>query len=212
MSARFEVDSSKLNEALKKFQGTSKKSSEAILRQQGKLLVVELAGITPPNKKFKWNKKGGETTVKNDLAKLFRSSKASKATSSLAQVHLGAKDRRGRVPKGVEKVPAMGLVAYRKLMLGRVGRMAAGWKSAANKLNAKLPAWITRHDSAGHGKVVVNDRTVEVELTNKAVYSGQKNWLDRAVKAALKKRYWAMIKQVTNFERKAAKQAGFATT
>jgi hypothetical protein len=199
MSARFEVDSSKLNEALKKFKATSRKSSEAVLRQQGKLLVVELAGITPPNKKFKWNKKGGEATVKNDLAKLFRSSKARKATSSLAQVHL-------------EKVPAMGLVAYRKLMLGRVGRMAAGWKSAANKLNAKLPVWITRHDSAGHGKVVVNDRTVEVELTNKAVYSGQKNWLDRAVKAALKKRYWAMIKQVTNFERKAAKQAGFATS
>jgi len=212
MSARFEVDSSKLNEALKKFKATSRKSTEAVLRQQGKLLVVELAGITPPNKKFKWNKKGGEATVKNDLAKLFRSSKSPNATSSLAGPHLAARDRRGRVPRGVEKIPAKSIAVYRKLMLGKVGEMAAGWKAAANKLNAKLPAWITRHNSAGHGKVVVNSRTVEVELTNKAVYSGQKGWLDRAVKVALKKRYWAMIKQVTNFERKAAKQAGFATT
>jgi hypothetical protein len=211
MKPRFEVDSSKLNEALKKFKATSRKSTEAVLRQQGKLLVVELAGITPPNKKFKWNKKGGEATVRNDIAKLFRSSKSRKATTNLAQAHLAARDRRGRVPKGVEKIPAKGLVAYRKLMLARVGQMAAGWKSAADKLNAKLPAWITRHDSAGHGKVTVNSGTVEIELANKAVYSGQKNWLERGVKAALKKRYWAMTKQVTNFKKKAAKEAGFAT-
>jgi hypothetical protein len=154
------------------------------------------------------NKKGGEQTVKNDLAKLFKSSKAAKAERNLSRVHTSARNRKGRVPKGIAKVKAAGLPAYRKLMLARVGKMAAGWKNAASTLGAKLPTWITRHSSPGFGKIKATGRGIEVELSNKSVYSGQKGWVERGVKAAMRKRYWAMIKRVDFVQKQAAQQAG----
>jgi hypothetical protein len=93
-------------------------------------------------------------------------------------------------------------------MLARVGKMAAGWKNAASTLGAKLPAWITRHSRPGFGKIKATARSIEVELANKSVYSGQKNWVERGVKAAMKKRYWAMIKRVDFVQKQAAQQAG----
>jgi len=103
---------------------------------------------------------------------------------------------------------AAGLPAYRKLMLARVGKMAAGWKNAASTLGAKLPTWITRHSSPGFGKIKATGRSIEVELSNKSVYSGQKGWVERGVKAAMRKRYWAMIKRVDFVQKQAAQQAG----
>ena len=208
MKPRFEVDDKAFQGALRKFQANSKRSVTANLKQQAKLLVVELVGVTPPNKKFEMNKKGGEQTVKNDLAKLFKSSKAANAERNLSRVHTSARNRKGRVPKGVAKVKAAGLPAYRKLMLARVGKMAAGWKNAASTLGAKLPTWITRHSSPGFGKIKATGRSIEVELSNKSVYSGQKGWVERGVKAAMRKRYWAMIKRVDFVQKQAAQQAG----
>jgi len=208
MNPRFEVDDKALQGALRKFQDNSKRSVTANLKQQAKLLVFELVGVTPPNKKFEMNKKGGEQTIKNDLAKLFKSSKAANAARNLSRVHTSARNRKGRVPKGIAKVKASGLPAYRKLMLARVGEMAAGWKNAASSLGAKLPTWITRHSRPGFGKIKVTGRSIEVELANKAVYSGQKNWVERGVKSAMKKRYWAMIKRVNFVQKQAAQKAG----
>jgi len=208
MNPRFEVDDKALQGALRKFQDNSKRSVTANLKQQAKLLVFELVGVTPPNKKFEMNKKGGEQTIKNDLAKLFKSSKAANAERNLSRVHTSARNRKGRVPKGIAKVKASGLPAYRKLMLARVGEMAAGWKNAASSLGAKLPTWITRHSRPGFGKIKVTGRSIEVELANKAVYSGQKNWVERGVKSAMKKRYWAMIKRVNFVQKQAAQKAG----
>lgn len=212
MKPRFEVDDKAFSGALRKFQANSKRNVQTNLRQQAKLLVVELAGVTPPNKKFEWNKKGGEQTVKNDLAKLFAASRSAKAEKNLAAIHKAARNRRGRVPKGVTKVKAANLAAYRKQMLARVGRMAAGWKNAATSLGAKLPAWITRHSRPGFGKIKATARSIEVELANKSVYSGQKGWVERGVKAAMRKRYWAMIKRVDFAQRQSARQAGLAVT
>lgn len=211
MSARLEVDSAKFNEALRKFQANSKRSVSANLKQQAKLLTVELVKVTPPNKGFEYNKKGGEQTVRNDLAKLFRASKARGAASNLASIHKSARNRRGRVPKSVELQRAKGLVAYRQQMIGRVGRMAAGWKQAAAAMGAKLPAWITRHSRRGFGRIKIKSNAIEVELANQSVYSGQKNWLERGVSAALKKRYWAMINRVNFAQAEAARKSGFAT-
>lgn len=212
MKARFEVDSTKLMEAFRKFQLASKRNVTANLKQQAKLLVVDLVKVTPPNKNFDYNKKGGETAARNDLAKLFRASKSSDAERNLERIHKAARNRRGRVPRGVEKVRAAGLAAYRKTVLARVGRMAAGWKNAANTLGAKLPVWITRHSRPGFGKIKATTSSIEVELANQSVYSGQKGWVERGVKAAMKRRYWQMIKRVNYAQSQSAKQAGFATT
>jgi hypothetical protein len=90
--------------------------------------------------------------------------------------------------------------------------MAAGWKNAANTLGAKLPIWITRHSRPGFGKIKATGSSIEVELANQSVYSGQKGWVERGVKAAMKRRYWQMIKRVNYAQSQSAKQAGFATT
>lgn len=212
MKPRFEVDDKAFSGALRKFQANSKRNVQANLRQQAKLLVVELAGVTPPNKKFDWNKKGGEQTVKNDLAKLFVSSKAANAETNLGRIHQAARNRRGRVAKSVTRVKAANLPAYRKQMLARVGRMAAGWKNAATSLGAKLPSWITRHSRPGFGRVKATSRSIDIELSNQSVYSGQKGWVERGVKAAMQKRYWAMIKRVDFAQRQSAQQAGLSVT
>jgi hypothetical protein len=208
MKPRFEIDSDRFDSALRSFQAHSKRNAVDNAKSQAKLLVVDAAGVTPPNKKFKWNKKGGEQTVKNDLAKLFKASRSKSAATDLARIHRAARDRRGRVPKGVTKVKAANLVAYRKEMLARVGKMAAGWKTAASKLGAKLPVWITRHDTSGHASITVKGNGVEIIIANKAVYSGQKNWVQRGLDAAVRKRYWAMIKRVNFLQAQSARKAG----
>jgi hypothetical protein len=214
MSARFEVTTDRFNEALKKFQSTSRRSKEVNARQQAKLLVLDFMGVTPPNKKFKWNRRAGEWAIKNDLKKLFKTSRAKKAETDLASVHLRNRNNKGRVPKGVQKVRAKGIIEYRKTVLAKVGQLAGGWNKAAAALGtARVPAWISRHSNQpGMAKVTVNAGKVEIEIANRAVYQGLKNWVERGVSAALKKRYWAMIKRVDFYQAKAAKDAGFAVT
>jgi hypothetical protein len=53
MKPRFEVDDKAFQGALRKFQANSKRSVSANLKQQAKLLVVELVGVTPPNKNLR---------------------------------------------------------------------------------------------------------------------------------------------------------------
>jgi hypothetical protein len=257
-SARLEVNNAEFNTALKKFQENSKRSVAANLKQQAKLLCVDAAKVTPPNKKFTWNRKGGEAAMRNDINKIliglspslfeqfkdiFGGQSARRelrrkdgtvyvtdqdvaVSGNIAKFHKSQRTRNGRVTTagqsgdrniGRSKSYTRGVVttgqkaSYIRTAIQAVGKMAAGWKSAASTLGAKLPAWITRHSSAGFAKVHVLGNRVEVEIANQSVYSGQKTSVEYRVAAAMKKRYWAMIKRVDYFQKKAAENAGFAT-
>jgi hypothetical protein len=257
-TARLEVNNAEFNTALKKFQENSKRSVAANLRQQAKLLCVDAAKVTPPNKKFAWNRKGGEAAMRNDINKIlvglspslfeqFTDIFAGQTTrrelrrkdgtvyvtdqdialrGNIAKFHKSQRTRNGRVTTagqqgdrniGRSKSYTRGVVtsaqkaAYIRTAIQSVGKMAAGWKRAAATLGAKLPAWITRHNSAGFAKVRALGNRVEVEIANQSVYSEQKTSVEYRVAAAMKKRYWAMIKRVDYFQKQAAEKSGFAT-
>lgn len=67
------------------------------------------------------------------------------------QLHQSARDSRGRVRNGkrVWLTRAKGLSAYIRQIKTHVGRSKGGWVAAAQGLGLKLPAWITRHGTAG---------------------------------------------------------------
>lgn len=223
MKARLEIDDKRFQEALRSFQAHSKRSVEDNLRSQAKLLVEDIIKVTPPNKNFKLNKSGGQQTIRTDLGRLFKASKAKGgvdatgrshkgAETNLSSIHLKSRNRRGRVPKGITRIKARGLEAYKKEVISRVGRLASGWKAAANELGAKMPEWISRHNRPGIGIVKVSGSVVEVTIANKAVYSGLANWVQRGVSAAMNRRYWQMIKRVKFAQMKAAQRAALKAT
>ena len=209
-AAKLTFETAEFNRALQMFSARSKKSSKVILEEQGKLVVVAAAHITPPNKSWtKWNKKGGDAAVRSDLARLFKPSAAKSAQANLASYHRENRDKNGRVRKDAVRVKAKGVAAYRKSMLARVGKMAAGWKKAASDLNAKLPAWIKRHNSAGYSKYTQTGSGGILEMTNAAVYSSSRTIIEKKLPYVLKARAKKMMKRVNYYLAKNAKRSGF---
>ena len=217
-----EVDTQKFREAFAKFQGTSKRGIATNLRQQAKLLVVDVAKRTPPGNFYgsSWRRKAGEGTIQRDLAKIMRASSSKNAATDPASIHERYRRTRGRVTTYLKKggrderhkVKTDILRQYRNMVKARVGYMAAGWAQAANFLGASLPGWITRHSAKGYGSVNIVGDDINVNLGNRTIYPESRGLVERRVSAALKKRYWAMIKQADNYLKLAAQQAGFATT
>ena len=203
------IDSAEFDKAAQRLIATSKRTTKELLNEQGKIIIVEAAKITPPNKNFKWNRKGGEQAASNDLARLFVASKSKDAETNLAAVHRSNRNRLGRVPRKVDKVPAKGLAQYRRKVLALVGKQAAGWKAAAIKLGAKLPAWIARHDRAGYINYKQQGSRGVLELANAGVYARARGSIERRLKAVLAKRAGAINRRVDYFLKQNAKASGF---
>lgn len=219
-----EVETGKLKEAIAKFQGTSKRSLATNLRQQAKLIAVDIAKRTPPGdfQASGWKRVAGENTVKGDIAKIMKGTKSlgtkkRPTTTNAKQIHEQYKRKRGRVREDLRKgnkderfrIESQHLKIYIEQVKRRVGWMAAGWAKAASFLGASLPSWITRHSAPGTGTVVIRGDDIELELTNSAVYADSHGLVERRAVAALKKRYWAMTKQADNYIKMAAEEAGF---
>ena len=204
------IDSAEFNRAVNMLISTSKRSRKELLEEQGKMVVMDAAHITPPNKSFKsWNKKGGVATIKNDLARLFKQSSAKGAEENLEGIHRASRGRRGRVRKGVDQVKARGVAAYRKTLEARVGRMAAGWKQSARKLGGKLPQWITRHNSPGYVKYTQTASAGTLEMTNAAVYASQRGTIEKQLPYILRNRAKKMMKRVNFYLAKMSRKSGF---
>lgn len=208
------IDSAEFNKAAQRLIATSKKSTKTLLEEQGKLIIKEAALITPPNKNSKNNKSGGERTIRADLAKLFIASKAKDAVGAgeLSQIHRKYRDRRGRVKYSGEKIKAQGLAAYRKTLIARVGKMAAGWKKAASRLGHTLPAWISRHSRAGSITYKTSglfNSKGELAMTNAGVYPGQRGGIERRLNFAMRKQAGKINRRVDYYLKQNAKSAGF---
>jgi hypothetical protein len=250
------IDHAAFNRAAERMIATSKKSTKQILEEQGKIVVVEAAKITPPNKNFKWNRKGGETAVTNDINKILVGltpalysdfmeifggkvntrelrrkdgsvyvSDNDIAVSNIKQFHRSQRGRNGRVTTagqkgdkniGRSKSFTRGIVtnsrkaAYIKQAVKMVGKMAAGWKAAAMKLNGKLPAWIMRHNTAGAISYKQTGSKGLLELSNSGVYAQKKGSIERRLNAVLNKRAGAITRRVEYFLKKNSKACGFA--
>ena len=217
-----EVETEKLKEAFARFQETSKRSVATNLRQQGKLIAVDIAKRTPPGdfQASGWKRTAGENTVKADIAKIMRPWNNPRARTDPQRIHKEYRRKRGRVVTRLNKgqkderwrIDAQTYRIYLDQVKKRVGYMAAGWAKAAAFLGASIPNWITRHSAPGSGAVNIRGENIELDLTNNAVYADSRGLVDRRAVAALKKRYWAMIKQADNYLKMAAKEAGLDAT
>jgi hypothetical protein len=221
-AAEIQIDTSEFEEAMRQFQSTSKKGFEENIRKEGRLLSQAIMQLTPPNKEKEnkaggfvpsWNKSGGNTTIANDLAKIFRSSK--KGITNPAMLHKRFRTRRGRVMNKTlysetndKRIKVDKLGEYKKQMQARVGYLASGWAAAAKALNFNVPAWIAKHSAPGSGGAKLSGNKLTIELTNDAVYGQIKSLLERRVKNALTFRQKTMMKQVNNYMSKAAAKAG----
>ncbi len=72
LSVDCKINPREFRRAFDRFVETSRKSKRQVLRQQAKLFVRDVVRVTPPNKDVAFNKPGGESTVRADLAKIFR--------------------------------------------------------------------------------------------------------------------------------------------
>jgi hypothetical protein len=223
-----ETDISKFNEALRKFQETSKRSVAQNLKNQARLLVVEMAKRTPPGD-FSgggWKRTAGEKLIAIDMSKIMVPSEKAGARTDPRRIHEQFRRTRGRVKtdlrpgkftggkfqrtKGEKdrRWRVSGLKIYIDTVKKRVGYMASGWKTAALRLGGSLPAWIMRHNAPGYGQIIVEGSRVGFEMANQGTRDLQ-GIVQRRASAALKKRYWQMIKQVDNAQKLAAKDSGF---
>ena len=254
-AASITVDSAEFNKAAQRLIATSKKSTKQNLYEQGKIIVVEAAKLTPPNKNLKWNKKGGELALTNDINKILISlgpnlynqfieifggavnrrelrtkdgrvyvSDNDVAVSDLGKWHRSQRGRNGRVTTagqggdrniGRSKSYNRGVTTeskkagYIRKAIKMVGKTAAGWKGAAQKLQAKLPAWITRHDRPGYANYVQRGSLGELELANEGIYPRLKGTLEKRLKWVLARRAKALNRRVDYFLKQNAKAAGF---
>lgn len=203
------IDDREFKRAFARYAAESKRGGETVLRQQAKLFVRDVVKITPPNKDYKFNPKGGQTTIRNDLAKIFRAS--ARGIGDPEAIHQKFRSSKGRVRGKVEKkIPVKGLAAYRKKLFARVGILASGWNAAAQKLGLSLPAWITRHGSRrGRCKVFVSRTRVTITVVNAVRFIGDVKGIHRRVQHALNNRARQMDKQMDEYAvKKAARKAG----
>lgn len=212
MKVDLKIDDRAFRRSLNAFAANSRKSGQEILRGQAKLFLQDVVKITPPNK-GKANRKGGEATIRSDIRKIMRASRARDAIDDPAQVHARHRSKStGRVRRELKnKVRVRNLAAYIKSQVALVGILASGWNAAAARLGAKLPAWVTRHgNSRGSVRISLGALTIRIVLTNAVKFVGSVKGLNRRVQSALNKRSRAMDRQVEHYAMKqAARKAGF---
>ncbi len=131
--------------------------------------------------------------------------------------HYAHRRRNGRVRGGKNRsagVRAIVLAAQKKsytaTVLRKMGLLMAGWNASAEKLGAKLPAWVTRHGSGG-GRCAVTTRNgnVHIRMENIVGFIGRVGGLKRRVQWALDAQAGALERAADAIMRKAARRAGF---
>lgn len=215
---KFTLDTSRYSQALTEYLKRSKRGSEEVLQQQAKLIVKKAIDLTPPGKEGVAGlaaRELGEKSVESNLNKIFHpTAKKGKSTAErieitqnsgdMAMIHKSYRNNKGRVPRSLGasrfKVWRPDFNEYMKLTKGRVGRLAHGWASAAQKLGITLPAWINRHSGSEKGSIQVRSSAskIEVKLVNDVTFAadvaGMQGKLNRAVR--LQER--AIIRQVND--------------
>lgn len=212
MSADMKFDDRAFRAALKRFDENSKRTRSEVLKEQAKLFVQDVILITPPNKDFKANRRGGESAIKADLRKIMRQSASTKASSDLAGIHSKFRDpTTGRVRVALKKkIRVTNLASYIQKELGKVGILASGWNAAATQLGAKVPDWITRHGNGRGGiKITFTLSECRIAISNGVKFASSVRGLVSRIQRSLDKRASAMNRQVDHFQKQATREAGF---
>jgi hypothetical protein len=231
-SKAIDLDTTKFNDAFRRFMASSKRAAGVALKEQAKGVLRKIIDWTPPggkNAQGSAAKKRGEVKVESDILKLMQPYKRpadanilraagmmveEASSQSPASIHKLNRTRTGRVRRKISpriKIKASDLGRYIASKKKMVGFLASGWKEAATKLGLPVPAWISRHSAPGVGRIKSDAASIEVVATNK-VKNAPKLDMERRVQNALDSQADSMIRRLENFAiREAAKRAGFKT-
>lgn len=208
---KIKFDDSGLRAALREYAAGSARSAEEVMREQGGLFARDLIAVTPPSR-GKVSPKAGYAAVKRDIARaVFEQPKRARLAGDPRPIHEAARNpRTGRVSPRTRQQPAVGVAAYTKEVLTRVGKLASGWAKAARKLGQKIPPWIARHgEKRGTIGLTFNQREARINLANHTPYAGGVRGIQRRIATALSWRERALVRQLENYaQKRAAQRAG----
>jgi hypothetical protein len=217
MSMTISLDTSRFDRALRDWKLFARQSGKEIVTEAARGFIKRVVAVTPPSSGTanKAAQKAGETTIKADLAKLFipvqLKGKFPERWPDLAKLHDAARTNRGRV-RATQRyfVDQRKLAALQKVLISRVGLLAAGWNAAAEKLGVSLPAWIRRHGTGnGFVEIVVSPKGITVTMRNAVPFVDAVDGFDRRAQAALNYQAAAMERRTQYMIEKTARQAGF---
>ena len=172
------------------------------------------------SKNYGTPKKRGTRNVKKDILNVFRPVgserqirrlKPIQTASEVERYHDGARNNRGRTRNRVrnKKVPVVKsvLVAYIKKKQEHVGRLAAGWQSAASRFGTRTPTWVQRHKSPGSIMFLANERGIQMKATNSIKHASEHNNFNRGLYIAINMQANAMGRQIDSYlQKQMAKQ------
>lgn len=211
----FKLDSRAFESALRKFARDSKKSADQVLKDEARRFVREVALVTPPNQGGKMQKSRGTSAVRGDIKKIMAPTRR-KTKVDPWEVHRKFRNQRGRIGREFEKkrkyhINTAALREFVRKKTERVGFLAAGWNSAAQRLGTRLPNWITKHGSKnGSIRVVLNAMNMTISVVNSVPFIGNVADLRRRVQHALNVREGKLRRQTEDYAiKKAARRAGF---
>lgn len=229
-SVTLTVETRRFEEQLFRMQRTSKFGAQKVAERSFKGFVARLVAITPPGRvadisgtqntdepgqiiKPTKPKTRGTRNVKKDILNVFRAVGSERqirrlkpiaTDSDLERLHKGARNKKGRTRSRnrKDKVPVTRAVlrSYIKKKQEHVGRLAAGWNSASNRLRVRVPAWVKRHSSPGSVVLEVGGRGgVKFRATNSIDHASEQPNFQRGVYIAMAMQANAMKRQIDSY-------------
>lgn len=213
------INSGGFEAALAKSIALSKRGSLEVIREAAKGVIKNVIRVTPPGRSTKSPitsaAKGARAKVAADILKVFAGVPAKGArvrdVDAMKPIH-----RRQRVEGQVVKPPSSKitvsktvLAEYIKRQQGKIGRLAAGWKEAAQEFGVSLPAWVTKHSTPGFVKVVATSERFAMTATNRSPYAGGIRQLEGKIRHAVHAQAGAMRKRIAFMSENAWRRVGF---
>ena len=150
MSVHVTINDTELQRKLAKFAILSQKGLDEATRAVASRFTKAAVGNTPPM--------------------ILRQSASQAKAEWTAKLMANYEKKRFVRGAWVSKAEMKKLLAAKKKQLGRE---AAGWKAAAEQLNAKIPAWVRRHSGEGSCIIRTSGARVTITVTNSVPYGDE---------------------------------------
>lgn len=216
------------SQAASRWARISGKSHAQVLRTSAKMTLSNprqgtgLLQITPPGSQGVTGaaaRRQGERAIARDLARIFEGvaikGKGPPPPDPILihrrHFYLKRPGRRMRRDRGQPYfVDAVQLALMRRILQARVGKLAAGWTTAARAVGAAVPAWIARHGSE-RGLVDIDFRPprYSILMVCLAPPGAPVEELRRRVPFALSYATRNLERQIVHWLRRDAARAGF---
>lgn len=212
------IDHGGFTAALTTMLSQSKRSSVVVVREQAKGVIRKVIAVTPPGKSSTGSlgegKKAGQAKTAKDILKIFVGVGVKNAEltdmSQVKSVHRAAR-KGGQVRNGPSRkitVPKTMLNEYLRAQKKKVGRLAAGWSSAAREFGISLPSWISQHSTPSSVQVITSGSRFGMKATNKSPHAGSMKRLEGQIKHAVYSQAAAMRKRIASMRGEVARRAG----